>query len=65
VPHGLRKANQRLLAEQGATDKEMQAMSGHTTAKQTSRYTKAADQKRLARAAITKLRVPNAGEESA
>jgi integrase len=65
VPHGLRKANQRLLAEQGASVKEMQSMSGHKTLKETERYTRAADQKRLAREAVTKLRVPNASGESA
>lgn len=55
VPHGLRKALQRLLAEHGATDKEMQAMSGHATLRETNRYSKAADQKRLAQTAISKL----------
>ena len=55
VPHGLRKALQRMLAEHGATDKEMQAMSGHTTLKETARYSKAADQRRLAVAAIKRL----------
>jgi site-specific recombinase XerD len=55
VPHGLRKALQRMLAEHGASDRELQAMSGHKTARETRRYTEAADQKRLARAAISRL----------
>jgi len=55
VPHGLRKALQRMLAEHGATDKEMQAMSGHTTLTETARYSKMADQKRLAVAAMKRL----------
>ena len=55
VPHGLRKAMQRRLAEHGATAKELQAISGHATLKETERYTKAAEQARLARAAISRL----------
>ena len=55
VPHGLRKAMQRRLAEHGASAKEMQAVSGHVTLKETERYTQAADQVRLARAAILRL----------
>jgi site-specific recombinase XerD len=46
---------QRLLAEHGASNKELQAVSGHTTLKETERYTKAADQVRLARSAILRL----------
>jgi integrase len=52
VPHGLRKANQRLLAEGGATTKQMQAISGHRTLKETERYSAAANQASLAAAAI-------------
>jgi integrase len=55
VPHGLRKANQRLLAERGATTKQMQAISGHTTLKETERYSEAANQAGLAAAAIALL----------
>jgi site-specific recombinase XerD len=47
VPHGLRKAMQRLLSEHGATGKELQAVAGHATLKETERYTKAADQARF------------------
>ncbi len=55
VPHGLRKANQRLLAERGATTKQMQAVSGHKTLKETERYSEAANQAGLAVAAIALL----------
>lgn len=55
VPHGLRKANQRLLAEHGGTTKELQAVSGHATLSESERYTRLADQKKLARSAMAKL----------
>jgi integrase len=55
VPHGLRKALQRRLAEHGASAKQLQAISGHATLKETELYTEAADQVRLARAAIALL----------
>lgn len=53
--HGLRKANQRLLAEGGATTKQMQAVSGHKSLKETERYSEQANQGRLAAAAIALL----------
>jgi len=52
VAHGLRKAALRRLAEHGATSKEMQAISGHRTLAEIERYTRQADQRRLAKAAI-------------
>jgi integrase len=55
VAHGLRKAALRRLAEHGATSKEMQAISGHRTLAEIERYTRQADQRRLARAAIGTL----------
>jgi site-specific recombinase XerD len=55
IPHGLRKALQRLLSEHGATGKELQAVAGHVTLKETERYTRAADQARLFRSAIERL----------
>jgi integrase len=55
VAHGLRKAALRRLAEHGATSKEMQAVSGHRSLKEIERYTQAADQQRLAKAAIKTL----------
>lgn len=53
--HGLRKANQRLLAERGATTKQMQAVSGHRSLKETERYSEQANQASLAAAAISLL----------
>lgn len=55
VSHGLRKATMRRLAEHDATDKQIAAVSGHKTLKEVERYTKAADQKKLARAGMSKL----------
>lgn len=55
VSHGLRKAAMRRLAEADATDKQIAAVSGHKTLKEVERYTKAADQKKLARAGMGKL----------
>jgi len=48
VLHGLRKAAARRLAEAGCTEKEIAAVTGHTTLKEVARYTRAVDQKRLA-----------------
>jgi integrase len=56
VSHGLRKAAMRRLAEEDATAKQIASISGHKTLKEIERYTKAADQKKLARAAMDKLR---------
>jgi integrase len=55
VPHGLRKAILRRLAERGSTTKEIAAVSGHKTLREVERYTAAADQRRLSAAAIKKL----------
>jgi len=57
VAHGLRKASMRRLAEADATANQIAAVSGHKTLKEVERYTKAADQKKMARVAIGK--VPN------
>jgi integrase len=56
VAHGLRKAKMRRLAEDGASEKEIAAWSGHKTLREIERYTKAADQKRLAKAATNRKR---------
>jgi hypothetical protein len=53
--HGLRKAMCRRLAEEGCSANQIAAVSGHTTLREVSRYTKAADQKRLAIAAMHTL----------
>ena len=55
VLHGLRKAAARRLAEAGCSEKEIAAVTGHTTLKEVARYTRAADQKRLAAGAVAKL----------
>jgi enterobacteria phage integrase len=55
VLHGLRKAAARRLAEAGCSEKEIAAVTGHTTLKEVARYTRAADQKGLAAGAIAKL----------
>lgn len=55
VPHGLRKAAMRRLAEGGGTAKQIASISGHKTLKEIERYTKAADQKTLARDAMKKM----------
>lgn len=64
-PHGLRKAACRRLAEAGASAHEIMAITGHTKMEEILTYTKAAEQKRLSQAAMTKmagafdLKVPN------
>ncbi len=55
VPHGLRKAQMRRLAEAGTPTKEIAAVSGHKTLREVERYTAAADQAHLARSAIGRL----------
>jgi integrase len=55
VLHGLRKAAARRMAEAGCTEKEIAAVTGHTTLKEVARYTRAADQRRLAAGAVAKL----------
>src|SRR5262249_10802532 len=51
-PHGLRKAAARRLAEAGCTAHEIGAITGHASLAELVRYTRAADQRRLAEAAI-------------
>ena len=46
----------RRLAESGSSAEEIAAISGHRTLKEIERYTAAADQARLSKAAMTKLR---------
>ena len=50
--HGLRKAACRRLAEAGCSANEIAAISGHASLREVERYTKAADQARMARNAI-------------
>ncbi len=56
VPHGLRKAIMRQLAEHGSSAKEIASISGHRTLKEIERYTAAADQAKLSEAAMAKLK---------
>jgi integrase len=56
VPHGLRKAIMRRLAETGSSAKEIASISGHRTLREIERYTAAADQARLSKSAMAKLR---------
>ena len=53
--HGLRKAACRRLAEAGCTVHEIKAISGHASLHEVERYTKAADQAKLAQAAMARL----------
>jgi integrase len=66
VMHGLRKAAARRLAEAGCSTKEIAAITGHRTLQEIERYTKAADQKRLAVAAMERLegQKPNANSQT-
>jgi integrase len=52
--HGLRKAAARRLAEAGCTAHEIAAITGHASLREIVRYTKAADQRKLAIAAMEK-----------
>jgi integrase len=56
VPHGLRKAQMRRLAEGGASAKQIASISGHKSLHEIERYTAAADQKQLSKAAMSKLK---------
>jgi integrase len=50
--HGLRKARASILAERDATDRQLMAMFGWESEKEATKYTKAANRKRLAAAAM-------------
>jgi integrase len=53
--HGLRKGCARRLAEIGCSAHEIAAITGHASLAEVERYTKAANRKRLAKSAMTKL----------
>jgi integrase len=53
--HGLRKAGAALAAENGTSVHELMSIFGWLTSKEADRYTRAADQKRLAARAMNKL----------
>jgi integrase len=54
-PHGLRKASCRRLAEAGCSANEIAAISGHASLREVERYTRAADQARMASNAVARL----------
>ena len=64
VTHGLRKAAGRRLAEVGCSTKEIATILGHESLKEVERYTKAADQRKLAVAAMHRLEVQDANKNS-
>src|SRR5262249_22774848 len=55
-PHGLRKAACVRLAHAGCSTKEIAAISGHKSLHEIERYTRDAEQARLARSAMARLR---------
>jgi integrase len=55
--HGLRKAACRRLAEAGCSANEIASISGHASLDEVARYTKAADQARMARNAMARAAV--------
>jgi integrase len=61
--HGLRKAGATRAAENGATDRGLMALFGWTKEKMATRYTRAADRKRLALAAAEQLLKRGANEK--
>lgn len=59
--HGLRKACAARLAEQGMSEKLIQAITGHTTSQEVQRYTKGANQKAMA-GEVERLMVQTGGK---
>jgi integrase len=55
VLHGLRKTAARRLAEAGCSEQQIQSITGHATSRMVAHYTKSANQRKLANAAIVKL----------
>jgi len=53
--HGLRKAACRRLAEAGCSEHEISAISGHASLSEVQRYTRAANQARMAKAAMASV----------
>jgi integrase len=64
VSHGLRKAAARRLADAGCSVHQIAAITGHQSLKEIERYTKAAEQRRLARDAIDRLQGQAANKDS-
>ena len=57
--HGLRKAAARRLAEAGCTDRQIMSITGHKTTQEVGRYTRSAEQMKLAEQAMGLLKVSN------
>ncbi len=55
LPHGLRKATCRMLAESGCTPHQIMAISGHKTLSEVTRYTVAASRTQLSEDAMASL----------
>ena len=62
--HGLRKACCTRLAEAGCSERQIAAISGHVSLSEVQRYTRAADQARLARAAMETMTATTAKRTS-
>lgn len=62
-PHGLRKAAGRRLAEAGCSAREIMSILGHKTLSEAERYTRDADQEKLAKAAIVRLETGQKGNK--
>ncbi|WP_235953389.1 hypothetical protein [Salipiger sp. PrR002] len=62
--HGLRKAAAARLAELGCTEFEIMAITGHTTSKEVTRYTRAASQKTRAESALRRLSEEQTSDKS-
>jgi integrase len=61
--HGLRKLAATRLAEAGCSEREIMAVTGHKSVSEVSRYTKAADQSRLAEQAAKRLAATRTNRE--
>lgn len=62
VLHGLRKAAARRLAEAGCSASQIMSITGHKSLKEAERYVRAAEQKKLAQAAVINLTEHLAGK---
>jgi len=62
--HGLRKAAAARLAELGCTEFEIMAITGHTTSKEVTRYTRAASQKARAESALRRMTTEHTGDKT-
>jgi integrase len=61
--HGLRKLTATRLANAGCSERQIMAITGHKSVSEVSRYTKAAEQARLAEQAMAKLRGKRTNEQ--